>query len=456
MQLLDGLFRSPVVEPYFTDSATVQRILDFEAALARAQARAALIPESSAAAIARSCRVDLFDLPSLAQAVPSAGNLAIPLIKQLTAIVARDFPEAARYIHFGATSQDAIDTGLVLQVRAATHSVHSELGRIISALMDLTSTHRKTVLVGRTWLQHASPTTFGFITAGWLDACLRQWDRLQQLLDESLALQFGGAVGSLAALGDHGVQVAGLLADELALPLSRIAWHAQRERIAEVATAYGLLAGTFSKIARDLSLHMQTEIGELAEPAAAGRGGSSTMPHKQNPVACAAILAAASRVPPLVATILAAQPGEYQRSLGLWQSEWETIPEIVRLAAGACHHLAQLLPHLVVNTEKMRANLDLTKGLVYAEAVTFALSQTLDRSAAHELVEAACRRVQTERRHLRDILSAESGVTSILDAASLARLFEPESYLGSADYFIDQVLAAADSRIQSSKSIALR
>ena len=454
MQLLDGLFRSPAVEPFFTDAATVQSILNFEAALARAEARAGVIPEAAGATITAACRTELFDLAALARAVYPAGNLAIPLIKQLTAIVARSSPGSAGYIHFGATSQDALDTALVLQVRSATRSIQTELDRTITALTDLTSAHRKTFLVARTWLQHALPTTFSFITAGWLDACLRHRGPLQNLLDESLALQFGGAVGTLAALGDRGSQVASFLAEELALPLPRIPWHAQRERIAEVATTYGRLAGTYSKIARDLSLHMQPEFGELSEPVSPSRGGSSTMPHKQNPVACAAILAAASRVPPLVATILSALPGEFQRSLGAWQSEWETLPEIVRLAAGASHHLAELLPNLVIHPEKMLANLELTKGLIYAEAVTFALTSELNRAAAHKLVEDACRRAQSTRRHLREILSADPTVASILDAAALARLFEPANYLGSANHFIDQVLTAATSQIHPTKSIA--
>lgn len=457
MQLLDGLFRSPAVEPFFTDVAAVQAILDFEAALARVQARAGMIPQDAGAVISASCRADLFDLPALAQAVPSAGNVAIPLINQLTALVARASPDASRYVHYGPTSQDALDTGVVLQLRFATRTIQGNLDSIISALASLTSKHRQTLMVARTWLQHALPTTFGFITAGWLDACLRHRIRLQGLLDQSLVLQLGGAAGTLASLHDRGAQVATLLAEELALALPRIPWHSQRDRIGEVAAAYGLLAGTLAKIARDLSLHMQTEIAELAEPSAAGRGGSSTMPNKQNPIACAAILGATSRVPPLVATILSALSGEYQRSLGTWQSEWETVPEIVRLTAGACHRLASLLPNLVVNPHRMRANLDLTHGLIYAEAVTFALSEKLDRPSAHRLIEETCRRAQSENRHLREVLSSDPKVTAILDANSLARLFEPANYLGSAETFIDSVLAVANSQPKSaSKSTSTR
>src|SRR6267142_251230 len=211
MHLLDGFFRSPSVEPVFSDAATVQAILDFEAALARAQARAGLISAAAANAIASCCKVEQFDLPSLAQAMPSAGNLAIPLLKQLNAIVGRNSPDASRFVHFGATSQDALDTGLVLQLRSAVRAVESNIASITNSLAVLTDTHRKTILVARTWLQHALPTTFGYITAGWLDAFLRHRKRLKSELENSLVLQFGGAAGTLAALGDRGAQVAKLL-----------------------------------------------------------------------------------------------------------------------------------------------------------------------------------------------------------------------------------------------------
>jgi len=443
MHLLDGFFRSPSVESIFSDATTVKAILDFEAALARAQARAGMISPEAAKTIEAACRVELFDLSNLAQAVPSAGNLAIPLVKQLNAHVARISPDASRYVHYGATSQDALDTGLVLQLRAAFAAIENDLDAITTTLAELTEAHRKTLLVARTWLQHALPTTFGYITAGWLDAFLRHRKHLKSQLKNSLALQFGGAAGTLAALGDRGAQVAKLLAEELALPLPRIPWHSQRERIADAAAALGLLSGTMSKIARDLSLHMQTEVGELSEPPSTGRGGSSTMPHKQNPVACAAILASTIRVPALVCTVLGGLSGEYQRSLGAWQSEWEVIPEITRLTAGATHQLAFLLPKLVVNSEKMRANLDVTHGLIYAEAISLALGEKLNRASAHRLVESACRRAQSEKRHLREILSEENEVTAILNRENIASLFEPANYLGSADKFIDVVLEAA-------------
>lgn len=448
MHLLDGFFRSSSVETIFSDEAAVQSILDFEAALARAQARAGLISGSAADAIASCCKAGNFDLQSLTHAMPSAGNLAIPLLKQLNALVARTAPDAARHVHFGATSQDALDTGLILQLRAAASVVDSDLLSIIKSLTLLTETHRETLLVARTWLQHALPTTFGYVAASWLDAFLQHRDHLASLREHAFVLQFGGAAGTLAALGNRGKEVAALLAEELSLPFPRIPWHGHRERIADVAACFGLIAGTSAKIARDLSLYMQTEVGELSEPFAAGRGGSSTMPHKQNPVACAAIAASSRRVPALVATALSGLVGEHQRSVGPWQSEWEVLPEIVCLTAGALHQLADLLPRLIVHAEKMRANLELTNGLIYAEAVSIALSEKLNRTSAHKLVEAACRRAQAQHRHLRAILSEDPEVASILSSESIDSLFEPRNYLGSTSAFIDTVLAAAQKDLQ--------
>jgi 3-carboxy-cis,cis-muconate cycloisomerase len=384
--------------------------------------------------------------------MPSAGNLAIPLLKQLNAIVGRKSPDASRYVHFGATSQDALDTGLILQLRAALRSLDSDLAKIIGDLIQISDQHRATLLVARTWLQHALPTTFGYITAGWLDAFLQHRARLQALSQNSLALQFGGAAGTLAALGDRGPQVSQFLAEELSLSLPRLPWHSQRERISEVAASVALLAGTLAKIARDLSLHMQTETAELSEPPSTGRGGSSTMPHKQNPVASAAILAAASRVPGLLNTVLTAASGEFQRSLGAWQSEWEVVPEIFRLTAGASHQLSELLPRLVIHEDKMRANLELTHGLIYAEAVSLALSEKLNRTSAHKLLETACRQAQFEKRHLRDVLAETSEVTALLNSARLASLFEPANYLGSGNTFIDSVLTAARQSLSQTPS----
>ena len=286
--MLGPLFRWDALEPLFSDRARLQGMLDFEAALARAEAATGMIPAQAAAAIAAKCKADLFDEGALARAAASAGNLAIPLVAQLGALVAKDDAEAARFVHWGATSQDAIDTGLVLQLRPALDRIGAELARLGDELARLAEVHRATPAVARTWMQQALPTTFGLKAAGWLDAVDRQRDRLAEVQRKALVLQFGGAVGTLAALGNAGLDVAAALAAELRLPLPDVPWHAHRDRLAGVAVTLGLCTGTLAKIARDLALSMQTEVGELLEPAAEGRGGSSTLPHKRNPVASAA------------------------------------------------------------------------------------------------------------------------------------------------------------------------
>ncbi len=446
MPLLDGFFYSPSVEPFFSDAACVQAMLDFESALAHAEAKAGVVPSAAAAIISANCRAEKFDLPSLASAFPLSGNLAIPLVKQLTALVAKQDPSAARFVHWGATSQDTIDTGLILQIRSALSPIFSELDSLCDVLGKLADSHRRTPIVARTLLQQALPTSFGFIVAGWLDALLRHRARIFSLNERALVLQFGGAVGTLAALGTNGPVVAKHLAEELSLPLPPASWHSHRDRIGEIATTFGLLAATLNKIAHDLSLHMQTEIQELAEPHAPGRGSSSTMPHKQNPVACATILAATNRVPALVSTILTTQSQDHQRGLGSWHAEWTTLPEIVRLAAGGLHHLAALAPNLQINTARMRENLEFTSGLIYAEAVSMTLAEKLGRAAAHEKVESACRLAHSSQRHLREVLASQNDISSLLSASELDRLFDPLNYLGSSSSLIDAVLKAAQSR----------
>jgi 3-carboxy-cis,cis-muconate cycloisomerase len=452
MNLLDPLFRSPAVEKVFSNRATLQAMLDFEAALARAEARAGFIPASAAPAIEAKCRAELYDMTVLARAAANAGNLAIPLVKQLTLLVAQKEKEAARCVHWGATSQDAIDTGRVLQLRQALTLVSSELDLLAVALGELVHKNRTTLVAARTWMQQALPTSFGLKMAGWLDAIDRHRARLAETQERCLVLQFGGAVGTMAALGARGLDVATNLAKELQLPLPEIPWHSHRDRMAEIATTLGLCCGTLGKIARDISIHTQTEIGEVFEPSANGRGGSSTMPHKRNPVTCAVVLSAAARVPPLVSTMLAAMVQEQERGLGGWQAEWETLPDIVRLTAGALHHLTTTVSELEIDSERMRQNLDVTHGLIFAEAVTMALAEKMPRSDAHELVQIACKRAQSERCELRSVLAQDAVVKTNLSDAELDRLFTPVNYLGVADQFIDRVLASSTVRRDQKKT----
>jgi 3-carboxy-cis,cis-muconate cycloisomerase len=258
-----------------------------------------------------------------------------------------------------------------------------------------------------------------------------------------LVVQFGGAAGTLAALGTRGLDVAKALSEELRLELPALPWHAHRDRVAEVATTLALLTGTLGKIARDLSLQMQTEVGEVYEPSGEGRGGSSTMPHKRNPVTCAVVLAAANRVPALASIMLSAMSQEHERGLGGWQAEWQTLPEIVRLSAGALHRLADTVGNLDVNPKRMQQNLELTRGLIYSEGVGAALAVHIGKAEAHKALEAASRKAIADNKHLRDVLAADPEVTRHLDSAELNRLFDPLAYTGAASQFIDRVVAAS-------------
>lgn len=440
--LLGPLFAPGDIRALFADRARLQGILDFEAALARAEARVGVIPAAAAPAIAAKCRAELFDPAEIGRGAIKAGNDAIPLVKRLTALVAADNPEAARFVHWGATSQDAMDTGLVLQLRVWLAVAETDLAKLSDATAALAEAHRRTPLVGRTWMQHALPTTLGLKAAGWLSAIERHRARLAEIRPRLLVLQFGGAAGTLAALGDKGLAVGEAVAQELDLGLADLPWHGHRDRVAEVASAVGLLVGTLGKIARDIALMMQTEAGEAFEPAGEGRGGSSTMPHKRNPVACAVVLAAAARAPNLVAIMLAAMVQEHERGLGGWHAEWETLPELCVLGGGALRHSVETLAGLEVDAARMRANLETTRGLILAEAVQMALGSKIGRLAAHDLIEAACKRAVAEGKHLRDVLASDAKVNLHLRAADLDRLFDPVNYLGAAEELVTRALSA--------------
>jgi len=440
MNLFDPMFRWEPVAKLFRDDSFLQRMLDFEAALARAEATSGAIPSAAANVIAAKCRVELFDKQKLTETASLAGNLAIPLVKQLKALVAADNKDAAGFVHWGATSQDTIDTALVLQLREALPLISADLEKLCDRLTNMADQHRHTPMVARTWMQHAIPSTLGMKFAGWLDALMRQCERFSEMQTRCLVLQFGGAAGTLAALGSQGSIIAKHLSEQLKLPLPQIPWHSHRDRLSEIATNLGLLTGTLGKIARDISLHMQTEIAELREPFEEGRGVSSSMPHKRNPAACAMILAAATRVPGLVATMLTAMLQEDERGLGGWHAEWETLPEIVGLAAGAMHHLAHVVPRLEIDMKRMRENLELTKGLIFAEAVTAALSEKIPGSEARKLIDAASQRTIKEKRHLREVINDDQKIAKHLPSDQLDKLFDPRNYTGSTSAFIDRVI----------------
>ena len=440
-QLFDRYFISAAMGAVFSDTGRVQGMLDFEAALARAEARVGLIPHGAVAAIEAACRAERYDFAELAEAIVLAGNSAIPLVKALGRQIAAADPQAERYVHLGATSQDAMDTGLVLQLRQACALLDADLAQLAEALALQAERHVDSVLPGRTWLQHATPVTLGMKLAGSLGAITRHRQRLAELKPRLLVLQFGGAAGTLAALGEQGWAVSEALAEELQLALPDQPWHTQRDRLVEFAALLGLIAGSLGKLGRDLSLLMQTDVAEVFEPSAAGKGGSSTMPHKRNPVGAAVLIAAATRAPGLVATLFAAMPQEHERSLGLWHAEWQTLPDLCGLVSGALQQALLAVPGLEVDSARMRSNLDMTRGLLLAEAVSIALAQRIGRDKAHHLIEQCCRQAIAEQRHLREVLGEHAEVGAQLSAAELDRLLDPTHYLGQAQRWVVRALA---------------
>jgi 3-carboxy-cis,cis-muconate cycloisomerase len=444
--LLAPMLSSAAMRAVCDDATYLQHMLGFEAALARAEAATGVIPASAADPIARACKAGSFDPGALAEAATRSGNLAIPLVKALTAHVAKADPDAARYVHWGATSQDVIDTAATLTLRAAIDALLGDIDRAIAGFAKLATKHRDTAMVARTWLQHALPMPFGLKLAEYAAALHRSRLRLQRVRKEGLALQFGGAAGTLAALGDKGLLVAERLAQELELPLPAAPWHTHRDRIAEAASVFAILAGTCGKIARDIQLMMQTDVAEAFEPAGEGRGGSSTMPHKRNPVAAATALAAATMAPGLAATILAAQVQDHERSAGPWHAEWPTLPMLLLVTSGALAATVDIAEGLEVDAARMRANLEATHGLIMAEAVTMALAETIGKSEAHHLVEAASKQAVADKKHLRDVLAKDPKVAAHLSTDKLADLFEPMAYQGVSQALIDRLLASLDKK----------
>ncbi|WP_348970755.1 3-carboxy-cis,cis-muconate cycloisomerase [Pseudomonas atacamensis] len=440
-QLFDAYFTARDMREVFCDQGRVQAMLDFEAALARAEARVGLIPSSAVAPIAAACDAGLYDFAALGEAIATAGNSAIPLVKALGKQIASSDAEAERYVHLGATSQDVMDSGLVLQLRQALALIEDQLAQLADSLAAQAQRFATTPLAGRTWLQHATPVTLGMKIAGWLGAVTRSRQRLQQLKPRLLVLQFGGASGTLAALGEQALPIAKALAEELQLTLPEQPWHTQRDRIVEFGAVLGLIAGSLGKFGRDISLLMQTEAAEVFEPAAPGKGGSSTMPHKRNPVGAAVLIGAATRVPGLVSTLFSAMPQEHERSLGLWHAEWETLPEICCLVSGSLQQARLLAEGLEVDAARMARNLELTQGLVLAEAVSIVLAQRVGRDTAHHLLEQCCKRAVAEQRHLRAVLADEPQVTAELSGAELDDLLNPAHYLGQAQVWVERAVA---------------
>ena len=421
--IFDSLFGDPAADAHLSDASRVAAMLRVEVALAKAEASLGVIPASAVSAIERGANIANLDLAALGEHV------------------ARIDADAARYVHWGATSQDVIDSGRVLQLRDALAIVLASLGRAGDAAAALAERHVATVMPGRTWLQHATPITFGLKAAGWMSALDRARVHVASALDSALVLQLGGASGTLAALGPRASAVALAMGKELNLAVPDLPWHAHRDRFAALACALGVATGTMGKIARDVSLLAQTEVAEAFEGGAEGRGGSSTMPQKRNPVGASVVLAASLRAPGLVATMLAALPHEHERGLGGWQVEWETLPELVHLAAGAARHVAEMLGSLEVDVKRMRANVDITGGVSLAESVSMALAAHIGKFDAHRTIGAASRRAIAERRPLADVLAEMPEVTKHLSNEELTRMLIPENYLGASVQLVRAAVA---------------
>jgi len=422
-----------------SDRAWVQAMLDVEAALARAEARIGLIPSRAAEGIAAQCRVDEFDVAQLGRAAVRSANPVIPLVNALRAAVPN---EAAPYVHHGATSQDILDMAMMLIARRALDLVLTDLDRAAAAAATLADRHRATIMAARTLLQQALPTTFGLKAAGWLVAIVESRSELTRIAQTRLAVQLGGAAGTLAALKDRGLDVARELAAELTLSQPTLPWHTARARLVEVATALAIAAGVAGKVALDVVLLAQTEVGEASESTIAGRGASSALPQKRNPVDAIEILAAVPGINAQVAVLLGAMLQEHERAAGAWQAEWPAFAETLRLAGGAVSRLASLLAGLQVDTERMRRNLDLSGGSIMAEHVVVKLAERIDPVMARALVDTAVSTASSTGRAFRDVLREDPTITTHLKPEELDAALEPSGYLGVAQLLIDRALAA--------------
>jgi 3-carboxy-cis,cis-muconate cycloisomerase len=431
------IFSTAAMRRVFSDENRIQRYLDVEAALAKVQARLGIIPQAAADEIVRHCDAAEYDLALLKQQTERIGYPVLPVVQQLVNKCANGVGE---WCHWGATTQDITDTATVLQIREALDLVEAELVAISTALAKLARQYRDTPMAGRSNLQQAVPITFGFKAATLLSGFDRHRQRLKELRPRVLVGEFGGAAGTLASLGQDGLKVQEALMKELGLGQPAIAWHTMRDAFAETGGFLGLVTGTLGKIATDVKLMMQTEVEEVYEPFAEGRGSSSTMPQKRNPISCNYILACTSMVRQNVAALLDAMVEDHERSTGPWEIEWIAMPEIFCLAAGALNQARFLLEGLEVDPARMRANLDLTRGLIVSEAVMMGLGPYLGRQRAHDLVYDICRKTITSRESFLDLLAADPEIARHMKRDALAKLVDPANYLGVAGAMIDRVL----------------
>jgi 3-carboxy-cis,cis-muconate cycloisomerase len=432
------IFSTEAMRRVWSDENRIQRYLDIEAALAKVQARLGIIPKEAAEEIQRHCNVAEYDIALLKQQTERIGYPVLPVVQQL---VKKCQDGVGEWCHWGATTQDITDTAAVLQIREALDLIEAELIAISKALAGLAGKYRDTPMAGRSNLQQAVPITFGFKAATLLSGFDRHLQRLKELRPRVLVGEFGGAAGTLASLGQDGLRVQAALMQELGLGQPPIAWHTMRDSVAETGCFLGLVTGTLGKIATDVKLMMQTEVEEVYEPFAEGRGSSSTMPQKRNPISCNYILACTAMVRQNVAALLDAMVEDHERSTGPWEIEWIALPEIFCLAAGALNQARFLMEGLEVDPERMRANLDITRGLIVSEAVMMGLGPYLGRQRAHDLVYDICRKSITSKASFLDLLAADPEISPHMNRDALAKLVDPANYLGVAGAMIDRVLA---------------
>ena len=423
----------------FSPEAHIEHMLRFEAALALAEARAGIIPVESAQSIAACCRAELFDGAAIYREAGPAGTPAIPLVRVLSE---RVDAEARKYVHWGATSQDAIDSALMLQMRAGLDLLLAVLQDVCRICADFAERHRRTLMAGRTLLQQALPIPFGLKAARWLALAVRRTREIRRHHEQTLAVQLGGAAGTLASLGEKGIQVVELLAGELGLPVPDLPWHAERDRVAEIASSLGILAGAMGKIAADIVHLAQNEVGEAAEGNAPGKGGSSALPQKHNPVDAMGVLASARLAAADVSVILSALPQEHERAVGGWQAEWCAIPNLFCHTASAVEHARSALSGLHIDPARMRANLDLNGGVIMAEALTMALAPYLGRPQAQQLVKELCAQVAQSGNSLAQTALHQAQVRAVLSPEQIQQALDPTTHLGSTDIFIDRALAS--------------
>jgi 3-carboxy-cis,cis-muconate cycloisomerase len=446
VRLIESLATTEPLAEIFSDVSVLQAMLDVEVALARAQAQLKIIPQSAARAIARAARAESFDAAQIARDSLRAGTPGIPLAKALRKRVQQEDAPAADFVHWGATSQDVADTALILLLKRAAQILEADLSRLERAVQGLAAKHKDTVMVGRTLLQPAPPVTFGLKVAGWLGAVRRCRARLDRAFSEALVLQFGGASGTLASLGDRGIQVGESMASQLGLSYPDAPWHTPRDRLAEVVCSCGILTGSLGKLARDISLLMQGEVSEVAEPGGRGRGGSSSMPQKHNPIACAIALAAASRVPGLTAAFLSQMVQEHERAVGGWQAEWPTVTAVIQSTGVAVASMAEAAEGLTINPDRMQQNLESTKGTVFAEKAALLLTGRTGRERAHEVLEYATDPARLRDRTLSQALAAMDEPK--LEKREIAALEDPQDYLGSANEFVRRLSRSGKSKVR--------